>query len=287
MKVLITGGSGRIGEVVIAELRERHEIRIFDIVEPSFTDLEFLKGDLCVLEDVEKAARGMDAIIHLAAIPVYTGEDEKIMKINVMGTFNVLEAAARNGVHKIVYPSSICAYGLINYVKDFIPDYLPIDEKHPTRPEDIYGLSKLVGENLCYVYSRRYNLSTICLRLATVLFPHLPEAQGRFLERVRKPELNKRFLWNYVHVKDAAQAIRLALEKEGCKYEVYNIGAEDVAAEVDSLELVKTYYPYVKWISNEDGFITSKRGALFAISKAKWELGYQPQFTWHDALQAL
>jgi len=92
--------------------------------------------------------------------------------------------------------------------------------------------------------------------------------------------------WQYVDVRDVAQAFRLALEKKGVEHEVYNIGAADVCSDMDSLELVKLYYPEVKFILNPTGFLTDKKRALFDISKAQKALGYKPKFNWRDYLES-
>lgn len=283
MKVLVTGGSGRVGRFVIPELEKAgHEVAIFDSVEPENGGHRFIKGDLRNSAEVEEATRNTEAIVHLAAIPFYTGDNQKIMAINVMGTFNVLEAAVKNDIKKVICASSLCAVGFIFWKKPFTPDYFPIDEKHPCKPDDAYGLSKLIAEKLCYAYTRRYDISTICLRMATVYFEE--ELQG-FLPNVGRPELFRDWIWNYVDPRDVAQAYRLALEKRDIEHEVYNIGAPDVFSELDSLELVRRYYPEVKSILNENEFLTSKGKALFDISKAEKELGYKPRFTWRELIQ--
>lgn len=289
MKVLITGGAGNISHFLCKQLEESHELILFDIVEPRDTKHRFIKGDLTELSDVEKAAKGMDAIVHLGAIIIDTGEAEKIWEVNNTGTFNVLEAAARNGVGKALFASSICAVGFVFWKKPFTPDYFPVDERHPTKPDDSYGLSKLIGEKLCYAYTQRYDIQTICFRMTPVWFPFetLSEFNRNCLEGVKEPAANKEWIWSYVDGRDVAQAFRLGLEQGSLGHEIYNVGAEDICAEVPSLELVKQFYPEVKWINNADGFLLEPYKALFDISKAKQELGYQPKITWRDYLHYL
>lgn len=289
MKILITGGAGNISHFLCKELEGRHELTLLDIVEPRETKHRFVKGDLTETSDVEKAAKGMDAIVHLGAIPIDTGEAEKIWAVNNTGTFNVLEAAARNGVKKVLFASSICAVGFIFWKKPFTPEYFPVDERHPAKPDDSYGLSKLIGEKICYAYTQRYDIQTVCFRIGPVWFPFetLSEFNRNCLEGVKEPAANKEWIWCYVDGRDVAQAFRLGLEKEGHGHEIYNVGAEDVCAEAPSLELVKQFYPGVKWISNANDFLLKPHKALFDISKAKQELGYQPKITWRDYLHYL
>lgn len=302
IKVLVTGGSGRIGRRLVPELVKRgYEVSIFDLVKPeSMHKYEFIMGDIGDLESLQKAAKGIDVIIHLAAIPYDLPEQyKKLWDINVAGTFHVLEAAAKNLVKKVVFASSVCVggYGFWRTPVDVI--YFPIDEKHTCKPQDMYGLSKLIGEQLCYIYSKRFGISTVCLRLASVMTT-APEGgpSKDWLESfkrnvepyIRKPEScidkpEKDWVWEYVRVEDAVQAFILALEKAGVEHEVYNIGAADTPTELDSLELVRLYYPKVRFISNETGFLVNKKKALFDISKAQKELGYEPKFSWREAFK--
>ena len=291
-KILVTGGSGRIGKYLVPEFVKEYQVKVFDTQKPQLKEVEFFQGDITKLEDLVKATKDVDGIVHLAAIPVYTGEDAKIMKINVDGTFNVVEAAKQNNVKNLVFTSSVCAWGVINWSTLFTPAYFPVDEKIPDLPDDMYGLGKLIGEHLSCAYYKRYGIKTICLRLATVGFPF----EGYWIEarqNIDNPEHKfkdfpltfKDFIWQYVDPQDLPQAYMLALKalREGkVEYEIYNIGAADVFSTVESLELIRRYFPDVKCIKNETSFITDKYKALFDITKAQKELGYQPKFTWRD-----
>ena len=214
------------------------------------------------------------------------------MRINVDGTFNVVEAAKQNNVKNVVFTSSVCAWGVINWSKLFTPEYFPVDEKIPHLPDDMYGLGKLIGEHLCYAYYKRYGVKAVCLRLATVVFPDVDYCI-EMRKNIDNPEYKfkafpltfKDFIWQYVDVRDLPQAYTLALKalEEGkVEYGIYNIGAKDVFSTVESLELIRRYFPDVKYIKNETSFITDKYRALFDISKAQKELGYQPKYTWRD-----
>lgn len=279
-----------------------HRVVIFDLVEPTqLGDYRFIKGGLQDLEALEKATKGIDAIIHLAAIPLdLPGEYKKLWDVNVTGTFHVLEAARRNGVRKIVFASSICAWGFGFWKEPLDIQYFPIDEEHPCfkYAQDMYGLSKIVGEQLCYMYTKRFDMSTICLRLASVMFiapeggparDWLEEFEQYMKPYFQKPEScidkpEKDWVWEYSVGQDVVQAFLLALEKEDVKHAVYNIGATDTPTELDSLELIRMYYPKVPLISNKSGFLADKKRALFDISKAQKELGYKPKFSWRRAV---
>jgi len=291
-KILITGGSGRLGKYLVPEFAKKYQVKVFDFVDPEEKGIEFYKGDITNLEDLVKASKDVDGIVHLAAIPMYTGEDEKIWKINIDGTFNVIEAAKINDVQNVVFTSSICAWGVINWTKPYDFEYLPVDENVSLLPEDMYGLGKLFGELLYYAYYKRYGIKSICLRVATVGLP----LEGYWIEarkNIEKPDYEfkdfpltlKDFIWNYVDPRDLPQAYDLAMDaliKDKIEYGIYNIGAEDVFSTTESLELIRKYYPNTKVINNETNFIDNKFAALFDITKAKKELGYKPKFTWRD-----
>lgn len=291
-RILVTGGSGRIGKYLLPAFAKEYELKVFDMVEPEQGGYDFVRGNITMIDDLVKAVQDVDGIVHLAAIPVYTGEDEKIMKINVDGTFNVLEAAERNGVQNIVFASSVCVWGVINWSTRITPSYFPVDEQILDKADDMYGMGKLIGEHLCYVYSHRYGLKCICLRLSTVGFPDADywiEAR----KNIENPEYRFTksgkslidFCWQYVDVRDLPHAFLLALkalDENKTSYEIYNIGATDVFSTVESLELIRRYYPEVKYIRNETDFLKDPYRALFDISKAQKELGYNPQYTWRD-----
>ena len=279
MKLLVTGGSGRVGKFVVAGLRDSYEITVFDRREPHSKDVRFIKGDVTILRYVEEAARGIDAIIHLAAIPVpLPGQPDKVMKVNVMGTLNVLEAAVRNNVKRVMFASSDAVLGIIFAERDLAPEYLPVDESHPLRPQDSYGLSKLIGEEICKSYSRKHGISTICLRYCFVWYPETYEGYSA----IAKSPMNPKRLWAYTDVRDVVQAFGLALKARKLEHEAFFISAENTFSKTPSLELVKRYYPEGKVVSGRGRSPIQGNSSLFSIEKARTLLGYAPEYGWED-----
>jgi nucleoside-diphosphate-sugar epimerase len=303
-KILITGGSGQIGDMITKNLKENHDIKIFDINEPKDHDVEFIRSDLRDLEKVKEASKGMDCIIHLAAyfreisIPTYPEGWE----VNCTSTFNIFEAAVQNQVKKVIFASSICAVGIATWASsDHSLDYFPIDELHPCRPQDLYGTSKLIGENLAWMYAKKSDTSFLGLRMATVWFKSergiSPNTEMLINTYVKDPTMffsaipptqKRRFAlkdltWQYVDSRDVVQAFRLCFEKRDIKYGIYNIGAEDTPSELDSLKLAQLFYPEVP-IRNPMMFLVDKKRALWDISKAGKELGYKPRHHWKEYL---
>lgn len=291
-KVLVTGGSGQIGSIVIKKLLSLgYQVRITDLQPCDADDAEYIKGDVTSLNDMIAATEGIDAVIHLAAIPVETGNAEKIFHINTLGTFNVLEACARNNVKGLVLASSVLVYGVVDSTCPEAPHYLPVDEEYPIVPERNYGMSKVIGESICQSYCRRYKMNCISLRIASVLFPE-SQAWKDAVAAIDNPEYElvpglpmSEFMWQYVHADDAAEAFCLAvkrLEQKDTGFEVFNIGAEDIFSSHPSMEIIGKYLPDVPKILRPAEFAADKQRALYDISKARAVLGYKPGHTWRE-----
>src|SRR5260221_13097817 len=141
--ILVTGGGGHLGAAVMRELGKRSRPVAFDLKPPVKADAPFIQGSVLVLAYLEPAMRGVDAVIHVAAIPNPRDRPpEVVFETNVRGTWNTFHAAARPGIKKAVLISSESAPGLCYPKAEFPPDYLPIDEAYPLRPAEVSGLSK-------------------------------------------------------------------------------------------------------------------------------------------------
>jgi nucleoside-diphosphate-sugar epimerase len=172
MKVLITGGSGRVGKAVVERLvRGGHDVLVVgrkaDVETPG---ARYASCDVTHYDDVRRHMAGRDAVVHLAAVPSPTQQSgPEVMRVNVQGTFHVYEAAAREGVRRVVQASSINAFGLTYAVRDLDHlRYFPIDEEHPTGTTDPYAFSKELVERIGEYYWRRDGVSGTALRLPWV-----------------------------------------------------------------------------------------------------------------------
>jgi len=155
--VLVTGAGGLLGQYVMGELDGRCAAAGFDVKRPAAAGDGFVTGDITDTDAVAKAAKGKDAIIHIAAIAnIWDGTGETIMRVNTLGTWNVCAAAEEAGVRRVVLCSSDSTVGFTVAAGRMIPpDYLPIDIAHPLRPTDPYALSKVLGEETGRAFASR------------------------------------------------------------------------------------------------------------------------------------
>ena len=276
-KIVVTGGSGKLGEWVINDLLEHnYEVLNVDSKAPKESICNTVYADLRNLGEVYGVLQAADAVVHLAAIPVaYLYPNEVTFQNNVMSTYNVLEAAAGLGIGKITIASSETAYG-IGFAKELhAPQYVPLDEDHPLLPEDPYGLSKVVCEKVSEAFYRRTGMQIVCLRFGYV---HTIEMFQNYLEINKDPKQRVRNLWNYIDVRDAASACRLSLEAEGLGYTAMNVVADETCMDIKSRELMASMFPEVRdYREALEGY-----EALISNKKAKKILGWQPVHTWKD-----
>jgi len=276
MRVLVTGGSGRVGTWVVAELLEAgHAVAVFDQKPPASPDVEFRNGTILSLDECRLACRGMNAVIHLAAIPSPLHDPpERVLHFNTNSAWNIHQAAVDAGVPRVVHASSDATYGYVFREQDIPVDYLPIDEDYPQRPHDPYGTSKVIGEQIAKKFSEEHDLQTVALRICWVWMPDQPETYRTFTE---DPEAWSKSLWVYNDARDVAQAFRLAVDAPNMRCERFCISAADNGTDVDTMELVTKHYGEVKVRKPIEG-----RGSAIDYSRATEKLGYKPQHSWRD-----
>lgn len=179
MNILVTGGLGVVGRPVVERLsRNGHQVRVADLANPDPSGeagqalpagVTLEKCDITNYDSIREAVRGQEAVIHLAAIANPAGAPSpRLFHINAAGTFNVYQAAAEEGIRRVVCASSINALGYYYGAVDFPIAYFPIDEDHPTFSTDAYSFSKQVNEDTAAYFWRRDQISGACLRLPGV-----------------------------------------------------------------------------------------------------------------------
>ena len=282
-RVVVTGGSGKVGRACVEELlRHDYEVVNLDIAPPKEARCPFTQIDLTdfgqtieAFSDMDSRYRGVDAIVHLAAIPGPGIRSNAVtFQINTVSTYNVFAAARHLGVKNLVWASSETLLGL---PFDVPPPYAPLDEECPARPETSYALSKLMAEEMARQFCRwDPEQKMIGLRFSNVMEP---ADYARFPGFDSDPHLRKWNLWGYIDSRDAGQAIRKALESPAKGFDVFIIANADTVMSRPNLELLETCFPGVpikkKFEPNE---------TLLSIDKARRLLGYEPLHSWRNEI---
>lgn len=276
-RVVVTGGAGKAGRAVVRDLLEHgYDVVSVDLIrDPQVTDGQQLVADLTDYGEVIDALKGADAVVHLAAIPAPgLKPDELTFRVNTSTTYNVFAAAPLLALRRVVWASSETTLGL-PFERE-LPRYAPVDEEHPLLPESSYALSKVVSEELARQFSRWTGIPYVGLRFSNVMEP---DDYARFPGFWDDARLRRWNLWGYVDARDVAQSCRLALEADLSGAEVFIVAAADTVMNRPSADLMAEIYPNVEL---RDG--VGEFGTLLSIEKARRLLGYEPAFSWRDAI---
>lgn len=285
MKVLVTGARGKVGRAAVEALLDHgHDVVATDLMRPSFErkgqrDVPYVMADLTDAGDAFAVARGFDAVVHCAAIPEPTGNPPHVVfQTNIMATFNMIEAAIRFGVKRFVYISSETVPGFFFPERPDRPDYAPVDEEHPIRPQDPYALSKWFGELLMDAAVRRSDIRCISLRPTWVQNEEIYERN--LGPQVRDESVLSPNLWSYIDVYDLAEAIVLAAESDLPGHDVFYIASPDNVTGKDFGELLRRHYGDTIELRPVDRPDSSG----ISTAKAQRVLGYAPKRSWKDYL---
>lgn len=281
MRVIVTGGSGKLGRAVVDELIDHgHDVRVWDLVPPRDPRPRFIRVDLTDFGQVYEALHGIDegwdrpdAIIHLAAIPAPgLVPNAALVRNNFLSTYHVFSAARHLGIGNIVYASSETVLGL---PFDTPPPYIPVDEAYAPRPESDYALVKTLEEAMAREFVRwDPNRKIVALRFSNVMEPSDYAAFPAF---DADPGVRKWNLWAYIDARDGAQAVRRALESDLVGFEAFIIANADTVMSRSSAALVADAFPDVE-VRRRLG----EHETLLSIDKARRILGYEPTHSWRD-----
>lgn len=300
MNVLITGACGFIGRALITELENRgHQLRLLDqnapqdatvfvpgsptrAPSPLITDWPFIQAQITDPEAMSAACEGIDSVIHLAGEPRGLPEiGVETFRTNALGTFVAINAAHQTGVQRFLCASSINAYGTFYWRLSGKPvryTYMPIDETFPPVPEDPYSLSKLVNEETCAAFHRAYNMTTVAFRFAGVWSKEMYEK--RLSEGLQPTAQWSDDLYQWVHITDIVEGIRLALEEQNLPgYGAYTLSGADTRCPEPTMEILNKFRPDLAQnvLSPLEG-----RAPLLSIERARSTFGYAPRFRLGD-----
>jgi len=286
MKVLVTGSGGKVGRAAVAALTQAgHEVRATDRMPPVFErpeedDPEYVQADVTDAGDMFAVVRSMDAVVHAAALPEPTRNPPHVVfHNNLMGVFNTLEASIRFGVKRFVNISSETVPGFFFPERPFLPDYVPVDEEHPIRPQDPYATAKHFGEQLMDAAVRRSDIRCISIRPCWV--QHEGNYERNLGPQVRDAsELSPNF-WSYIDVYDLADAIVLAAGSDLPGHEVFYIASPDNVGNRPFEETVRWYYGDEVEVKTP---LPREDASGISIAKAERMLGYAPKRSWSDYL---
>jgi nucleoside-diphosphate-sugar epimerase len=272
MKIALTGSSGRVGSAILEmALAQGHSLVCLDRVaapaghqRPGVT---FVQADVTNYDDFERAMRGCEALIHMAAIPAPGNHpDHVVHNNNVVASYNALRAAAELGMTHVCQASSINATGAV-YSRWPRYDYFPLDEAHPTYNEDPYALSKWICEIQAESIARRYENMTISSMRFHWVVPERPD-YARATEPKGARSLAKQ-LWAYTRFDAAARACLGSLTAGFKGAEAFFIVAPDTMAAEPTLDLLREHYPDVPVRGDLSG-----HRSLYDSSKAQRLLGW-------------
>src|SRR4051812_35154103 len=260
MRIFFTGGSGKAGKHVARFLAEQgHQVTNADLVPLRHPAVADLRVDLTNAGQTYSALAGLatfdeldlpekpsyDAVVHFAAVPaILLRSEATTYATNVLSTYNVLEAATRLGVRKIVFASSETTYGVCFAQGERRPLYVPVDEEHPTVPEDSYAMSKVAGEVTARSFHARTGADIYGLRINNVIEPR--EYADLFPPFLDDPSLRRRNIFAYIDTRDLGQMVQRCLETDGLGYQVFNVANADMSVAATTQEIRELFYDDVE-----------------------------------------
>jgi nucleoside-diphosphate-sugar epimerase len=229
---------------------------------------------------LKDAVRACDVIVHSAALLGLPDQDDsRIIATNLQGTWNVLSAAREAGVRRVVFLSSVDALGV--FKGERAPDYLPLDDAHPCYPMTPYGISKLLAEAMCRLFSESSAVSVVCLRPPGVW----TEETYAWIqsERAKRPEFEWDPFWEYgafIDVRDLSRACVCALTCRVKAFACLLVSSPDISTSGrTSRELADFVLPDVEWRGGAE-FEEDPFRSLLEIENARRTLGWTPRYSW-------
>ncbi|WP_100610523.1 NAD-dependent epimerase/dehydratase family protein [Confluentibacter lentus] len=291
-RILFTGGSGKAGKHAIAYLLEQgHRVMNVDLTPLDYPGVDNLIADITDSGQMFNAMSSyagldeldfgngipkFDAVVHFAAVPrILINPDNETFRVNTIGTYNVIEAAVKLGIKKIIIASSETTYGVCFSDGITNPHVLPLEEDYDVDPMDSYGLSKVMNEKTARSFQRRSGFDIYALRIGNVIEPH--EYETLFPHFFKHPEVRRRNAFCYIDARDLGQIVDLCLQKDRLGFQIFNAGNDHNGAIIPSKQLAEQFFPGVP-ITRE----LEEHEALFSNRKIREVLGFKEQHNWRN-----
>ncbi|OCC01637.1 nucleoside-diphosphate-sugar epimerase [Labrys sp. WJW] len=289
-RIMFTGGSGKAGRHVVKDLLD-HGYEVLNIDTRPLDDprVRTLIADITDAGQVFNALSSymgthefdaslrpqkVDAVVHFAAIPrIMIVPDNEVFRVNALGTYNVIEAAIKLGIPKVVIASSETTYGVVFAHEHRNPAYFPLDEDYDVDPMDSYALSKVVNEKTARAFALREGIDIYALRIGNVIIPE--DYTENFPKWFADPGFRKRIAWSYIDARDLGQITRLAIEKDGLGFQVFNAVNDETSSNLPTAELLQRFYPGVPVKGTLGEYET-----LLSNKKARDLLGFREEHPW-------
>ena len=288
-RIVFTGGTGKAGRHAVPHLLAKgYSILNVDLKPLDLPGVNTLIADLTDSGqafnaltthfwfdgyNTGKPPAPVDAVVHFAAIPrVLLAPDNVTFSANVISTYNVIEAAMKLGVRKVIIASSETTYGVCFAEGDRDFHSFPLEEDYAIDPMDSYGLSKLVNEQTARAFATRYGADIYALRIGNVIEPH---EYDRFPGFIADPPSRKRNAWSYIDARDLGEIVHLCLQKDGLGFQVFNAVNDTITANIPTAEFLARYSPGVP--------VTRPLGefeAPLSNRKAREVLGFKEAHNW-------
>ncbi|MGV8936416.1 MAG: NAD-dependent epimerase/dehydratase family protein [Allorhizobium sp.] len=288
-RIVFTGGSGKAGRHVVPYLTDRgHKVLNLDLVPLDHPGVNTLSTDLTDsgqvfnalsmhfdFEGLETGAgpAPVDAVVHFAAVPrILLKPDNTTFQTNVVSTYNVIEAAVKLGIKKIIIASSETTYGVCFAEGDKDYHSFPLEEDYDVDPMDSYGLSKVVNEKTARAFAMRSGADIYALRIGNVIEPN---EYHRFPTFMADPPSRKRNAWSYIDARDLGQIVDLCVEKDGLGFQVFNAVNDTITAREPTAEFLKRWAPGSRITRPLEGF-----EAPLSNRKIRDVLGFSEEHNW-------
>jgi nucleoside-diphosphate-sugar epimerase len=288
-RIVFTGGSGKAGKHVVPWLKAKgYDVFNLDLKPLDCAGVNTLITDVTDAGQVFNAlsmhfgfdgyetGQGpakVDAVVHFAAIPrVLIQPDNVTFAANVISTYNVIEAAVKLGIRKIIIASSETTYGVCFAEGDKDYHHFPLEEDYDSDPMDSYGLSKVVNERTARAFAMRSGADIYALRIGNVIEPH---EYDRFPGFMADPPSRKRNAWSYIDARDLGQIVHLCLEKDGLGYQVFNAVNDTITAKEPTEAFLARWCPGTRLTRPLVGF-----EAPLSNRKAREVLGFVEEHNW-------